>query len=78
MIDVEKLVSLSLAEKCGDTLIIQIEKALYSYTRVYPTGAELGCAFGDDCQWINRRTTRRTGPATPVQYGPAKLSPNTA
>ena len=36
MFDGEKLIALSLAEKCGDTLIIHIEKALYSYTGVYP------------------------------------------
>ena len=34
MFDGEKLIALSLAERCGDTLIIHIEKALYSYTGV--------------------------------------------
>ena len=34
MFDGEKLIALSLAEKCGDTLIIHSEKALYSYTGV--------------------------------------------
>ncbi len=32
-----KLLSLSMAESCGDTLHIHIEKALYSYEGVYPT-----------------------------------------
>ena len=55
LFDGEKLVALSLAEKCGDTLIIHIEKALYSYTGVYPTLVqEFACAFGGGCRWINR------------------------
>lgn len=33
MFDGEKLIALSLCEKCGETLIIHIEKALYSYGR---------------------------------------------
>ena len=33
----EKLVAVSLGEQCGETLIVHIEKALYSYTGVYPT-----------------------------------------
>ena len=78
MFDGEKLIALSLAERCGDTLIIHIEKALYSYTGVYPTLVQaFADAFGGDCQWLNReddaadkglRTSKR-------QYGPAKLAP---
>ena len=55
MFDGERLIALSLAERCGDTLIIHIEKALYSYTGVYPALVqEFAGAFGGDCQWINR------------------------
>ena len=36
MFDGEKLIALSLCEKCGETLIIHIEKALYSYAGAYP------------------------------------------
>ena len=36
MFDGEKLIALSLAEKCGETLIIHIEKALRQYSGVYP------------------------------------------
>ncbi|MEI3348600.1 MAG: GNAT family N-acetyltransferase [Dysosmobacter sp.] len=78
MFDGEKLVALSLAEKCGDTLIIHIEKALYSYTGVYPTLVqEFACAFGDDCQWINREddAADRGLRTSKLQYGPAKLAP---
>ena len=51
MFDGEKLIALSLAEKCGDTLIIHIEKALYSYTGVYPALVQaFADAFGDGRQ----------------------------
>ena len=47
--DGDKLIALSLAEQCGDTLIIHIEKALYSYTGVYPTLVQaFADAFGGD------------------------------
>ncbi|WP_300026780.1 GNAT family N-acetyltransferase [Oscillibacter sp.] len=78
MFDGEKLIALSLAEKCGETLIIHIEKALYSYTGVYPTLVqEFANAFGEKCQWINREDDAadmglRT---SKLQYGPARLAP---
>ena len=73
MFDGEKLVALSLAEKCGETLIIHIEKALYSYTGVYPTLVQ---AFGDGCQWVNREddAADRGLRTSKLQYGPAKLA----
>jgi hypothetical protein len=76
--DGEKLIALSLAEKCGDTLIIHIEKALYSYTGVYPTLVqEFARAFGEDCQWIDREddAADRGLRTSKLQYGPAKLAP---
>ena len=78
MLDGEKLIALSLAEKCGDTLIIHIEKALYSYTGVYPTLVQaFADAFGDGCQWINREddAADRGLRTSKLQYGPAKLAP---
>ena len=78
MFDGDKLIALSLAEKCGDTLIIHIEKALYSYTGVYPTLVqEFACEFGDGCQWINREddAADRGLRTSKLQYGPAKLAP---
>lgn len=75
--DGEKLVALSLAEKCGDTLIIHIEKALYSYTGVYPTLVqEFALAFGDGCEWINREDDAgdRGLRISKIQYGPACLA----
>ena len=78
MFDGDKLIALSLAEKCGDTLIIHIEKALYSYTGVYPTLVQtFADAFGDDCQWINREddAADRGLRTSKLQYGPANLAP---
>lgn len=78
MFDGEKLIALSLAEKCGETLIIHIEKALYSYTGVYPTLVQaFADAFGEDCQWINREddAADRGLRTSKLQYGPAKLAP---
>lgn len=78
MFDGEKLIALSLTEKCGDTLIIHIEKALYSYTGVYPAIVQAEAdAFGEGCQWVNREDDAadqglRT---SKLQYGPAKLAP---
>lgn len=78
MFDGDKLIALSLAEKCGDTLIIHIEKALYSYTGVYPTLVQaFADAFGEGCQWINREddAADRGLRTSKLQYGPAKLAP---
>ena len=77
MFDGEKLVALSLAEKCGETLIIHIEKALYSYTGVYPTLVQaFADQFGDGCQWVNREddAADRGLRTSKLQYGPAKLA----
>ena len=73
----EKLIALSLAEKCGETLIIHIEKALYSYTGVYPTLVQaFADAFGGDSQWVNREddAADRGLRTSKLQYGPAKLA----
>ena len=78
MFDGEKLIALSLSERCGDTLIIHIEKALYSYTGIYPAFVQAFAAvFGEDCQWINREddAADRGLRTSKLQYGPAKLAP---
>ncbi|MBQ5799768.1 MAG: GNAT family N-acetyltransferase [Oscillospiraceae bacterium] len=51
-----RLISLSLAERCGDTLIVHIEKALYGYDGVYPATVQaFAQAFATDgVKWINR------------------------
>lgn len=50
-----KLLSFTLTEKCGKTLIIHIEKGLYEYNGIYPTTvSECAKKFGSDCEIINR------------------------
>lgn len=51
-----KLLSLCLAEQCGETLMIHIEKALYGYEGVYPaTVQEFARHFaGEGVRWLNR------------------------
>ena len=76
MFDGEKLIALSLAEKCGETLIVHIEKALYSYTGVYPTLVQaFALEFGEGCQWINREddSGEKGLRTSKLQYGPARL-----
>lgn len=78
MFDGEKLIALSLAEKCGSTLIIHIEKALYSYEGVYPTLVqEFAQAFGEDVKFLNREddAADRGLRTSKTQYGPAFLAP---
>jgi RimJ/RimL family protein N-acetyltransferase len=53
-----------------------IEKALYSYTGVYPTLVQaFADQFGDGCQWINREddAADRGLRTSKLQYGPAML-----
>lgn len=76
MFDGEKLIALSLCERCGETLIIHIEKALYSYTGVYPAMVQAEvAAFGEDCTYVNREDDAgdRGLRTSKLQYGPAKL-----
>lgn len=77
MFEGDKLIALSAAEKCGDTLIIHIEKALYSYEGVYPTLVqEFARAFGNDVQYLNREddAANRGLRTSKLQYGPAFLA----
>jgi RimJ/RimL family protein N-acetyltransferase len=76
--DGSRLISLSLAEKCGDTLIIHIEKALYSYPGVYPATVQaFAQTFGGDVKYINREddAADRGLRTSKLQYGPILLAP---
>ncbi len=73
-----KLLSLSMAERCGDTLHIHIEKALYSYEGVYPTTVQ---AFArhfatDGVRWLNREDDNadRGLRTSKLQYLPTQLA----
>lgn len=61
-----RLVAVSLAEKCGGTLVNHIEKALYSHAGAYPAIVQAFAAcYGDGCDWINRRTMPGTRDCAP-------------
>lgn len=71
-----RLLSLSLAERCGETLIIHIEKALYSCPGVYPATVQaFAQTFGQGAAWINREddAADRGLRTSKLQYGPAEL-----
>ena len=55
-----RLLGICLAEKCGDTLVDHIEKALYSCQGVYPAMVQAFAAhYGGDCRFINREDDAR-------------------
>ena len=78
MFDGERIIALSLAEKCGDTLVIHIEKALYSYPGVYPATVQaFARAFAGDVEFINREddAADKGLRTSKLQYGPVLLAP---
>ncbi len=78
MFDGDRLIALSLAEKCGQTLIIHLEKALYSFEGVYPTLVQAFAKhYGDGISYINREddAADRGLRTSKLQYGPIKLAP---
>lgn len=71
-----RLLAVCLAEKCGDTLIIHVEKALYSAPGAYPALVQAFAArFAADCAWINREDDARDKGlrTSKLQYLPAEL-----
>ena len=75
--DGEKIVALSLGEICGETLIIHIEKALYSYSGAYQMIVQsFADHYGTGCKWINREddAADRGLRTSKMQYCPAKMA----
>lgn len=73
----DRLVALSLGERCGNTLHVHIEKALYSYAGAYPTMVQAFAQhFGKDVCWINREDDAcdRGLRTSKLQYLPAELA----
>ena len=73
----DHLVALSLGEKCGDTLQIHIEKALYSHAGAYPAMVQAFASyFGSDVMWINRQDDAHDKGlrTSKLQYLPAELA----
>lgn len=74
----DRLCALALGERCGETLIIHIEKALYSYEGIYPTLVqEFALAFAGTAKYINREddASNRGLRTSKLQYNPIKLAP---
>ena len=72
-----RLIALSLGEKCGQTLQVHVEKALYQYAGVYPTMVQAFAAhYGSDVQWINRQDDARDKGlrTSKLQYLPVELA----
>ena len=73
----DRLVAMSLAENCGGTLIIHVEKALYSHQGAYPTLVQAFAAhFGGGCVYINREDDAgdRGLRTSKLQYLPVRLA----
>ena len=71
-----RLAALCIGERCGDTLIIHVEKALYSRPGAYPAIVQAFAArWGADCAWINREDDARDKGlrTSKLQYRPAEL-----
>jgi len=71
-----RLLAVSLAEKCGETLVTHIEKALYDHAGAYPTMVQAFAEhYGGDCRWINREDDARDKGlrTSKLQYLPAEL-----
>lgn len=71
-----RLVAVSLAEKCGDTLVNHVEKALYSHEGAYPAMVQAFAAhYGGDCVWINREDDAQDKGlrTSKLQYLPSEL-----
>jgi len=76
--DGDRLIALSLAEKCANMLIIHIEKALYSYDGVYPALVQaFAVYFSDGVDLINREddAADRGLRTSKLQYNPLRLAP---
>lgn len=73
-----KLLSVAMAERCGDTLHVHIEKALYGYEGVYPTTVQefARCYAVDGVRWLNREDDAddRGLRTSKLQYLPSELA----
>ena len=73
-----KLLSLAMAEQCGDTLHIHIEKALYGYEGVYPATVQAfaRCFAAEGVRFLNREDDAddRGLRTSKLQYLPSQLA----
>ena len=73
-----EIIGVALGEKCGDTLVEHIEKALSAeYEGIYPTLlCEFVTAFGEDCTYVNREddAAERGLRISKLQYQPVRIA----
>ena len=71
-----RLVAISMGERCGSTMQVHIEKALYSCPGAYPAMVQAFAQHcGDDVEWMNREDDARDKGlrTSKMQYLPATL-----
>ena len=73
-----RLISIAMAERCGETLHVHIEKALYGYEGVYPATVQefARCYAVDGVRYLNREDDAgdRGLRTSKLQYLPCKLA----
>ncbi len=71
-----RIIGIALGERCGETMIVHIEKALHEYEGIYPTMVrEFARCFGSDAVWFNREDDAgsRGLRTSKLQYLPAAM-----
>ena len=71
-----RIIGIALGERCGETMIVHIEKALHEYEGIYPTMVrEFARCFGADAVWFNREDDAgsRGLRTSKLQYLPAAM-----
>lgn len=73
-----EIIGVAVGEKCGDTLVEHVEKALAAdYEGIYPAMlSEFVRLFGADCRWVNREddAMERGLRNSKLQYHPVRLA----
>ncbi len=71
-----KIVAIAVGERCGDTMVVHAEKALYSYEGVYPTMVtEFAQHYGGGIRYFNREddSSDKGLRTSKLQYLPAAM-----
>ncbi|MBR2481330.1 MAG: GNAT family N-acetyltransferase, partial [Oscillospiraceae bacterium] len=71
-----RILSVALGERCGETVIVHIEKAMQEFEGIYPTMVrEFARTFGGDALWFNREddAANRGLRMSKLQYLPAEM-----
>ena len=71
-----RILSVALGERCGETVVVHIEKAMQEFEGIYPTMVrEFAKTFGGDALWFNREddAANRGLRMSKLQYLPAEM-----